>query len=83
MFEGPSSGSPEGGWPAIVFNHGYIPPNVYRTTERYVGYQDGFARNGYVTFKSDYRGHGFSEGEARSAYGTPQEGLRRQGQDPL
>jgi dienelactone hydrolase len=67
----PNGEAPATGWPAIIFNHGYIPPDVYRTTERYVGYQDGFARNGYVTFKSDYRGHGFSEGDARSAYGTP------------
>ncbi len=54
--------SPDNGRPAIIFNHGYIPPEVYRTTERYVAYQDGFARNGYVTFKSDYRGHGFLRG---------------------
>lgn len=67
----PNGDAPADGWPAIIFNHGYIPPEVYRTTERYVAYQDGFARNGYVTFKSDYRGHGLSEGEARSAYGTP------------
>ena len=67
----PNGDAPADGWPAIIFNHGYIPPEVYRTTERYVAYQDGFARNGYVTFKSDYRGHGFSEGEARSSYGTP------------
>ncbi|MCB0072388.1 MAG: alpha/beta fold hydrolase [Caldilineaceae bacterium] len=67
----PNGDAPAGGWPAIIFNHGYIPPEVYRTTERYVAYQDGFARNGYVTFKSDYRGHGFSEGDARSSYGTP------------
>ena len=32
--------SPEGGFPAIVFIHGYIPPSVYRTTERYVAYVD-------------------------------------------
>ena len=29
----PSGTPPKGGWPAIVFNHGYIPPNEYRTTE--------------------------------------------------
>ncbi|MGC9466948.1 MAG: alpha/beta hydrolase family protein [Anaerolineae bacterium] len=53
---------PATGWPLIVFNHGHITPELYRTTERYVAYQDAFARNGYITFKSDYRGHGFSEG---------------------
>lgn len=64
----PSTGS--GPWPAIVFNHGYIPPTQYQTTERYVAYVDGFARNGYVVFKPDYRGHGNSEGEPTGAYGS-------------
>jgi fermentation-respiration switch protein FrsA (DUF1100 family) len=57
--------------PAIVFNHGYIPPDQYRTTERYVAYVEAFARRGYVVFKPDYRGHGFSEGVARGGYGSP------------
>ena len=61
---------PDGGWPVIIFNHGYISPSVYRTTERYVAYQDAFARAGYVTFKSDYRGHGNSEGTASGGYGS-------------
>jgi len=61
---------PAGGWPVIVFNHGYIPPREYRTTERYVAYVDGFARSGYIVFKPDYRGHGNSEGEAIGAYGS-------------
>jgi fermentation-respiration switch protein FrsA (DUF1100 family) len=67
----PNGEPPTTGWPAIVFNHGYIPPEVYRTAERYVAYVDGFARNGYIVFKPDYRGHGFSEGEATGAYGSP------------
>lgn len=67
----PSGTPPPGGWPAIVFNHGYIPPAEYRTTERYVAYQDAFARAGFVTLKSDYRGHGDSEGEARGGYNDP------------
>ena len=57
-------------YPVIVFNHGYIPPDQYQTTERYVAYVDGFARNGYIVFKSDYRGHGNSEGEPEGAYGS-------------
>ncbi|OGM12595.1 peptidase [Candidatus Woesebacteria bacterium RBG_16_39_8b] len=64
----PQAGS--GPWPAIIFNHGYISPSVYRTTEKYVAYQDAFARAGYVTFKSDYRGHGNSEGNASGGYGS-------------
>ena len=66
----PQAEVPIGGFPTIVFNHGYIPPAEYSTTERYVAYQDGLARNGYVTFKSDYRGHGNSEGEPTGAYGS-------------
>lgn len=62
---------PAGGWPAIVFNHGYIPPNVYRTTERYIAYVDSLASNGYIVFRIDYRGHDRSEGRATGAYGHP------------
>lgn len=63
--------TPPTGWPIIIFNHGYIPPDEYRTTERYVDYVDGFARNGYIVFRSDYRGHGNSEGEPSGGYGSP------------
>lgn len=59
---------PINGWPIIIFNHGYIPPTVYRTTERYLAYMDAFARNGYVVIKPDYRGNGFSEGKPEGAY---------------
>lgn len=64
----PLGEQPEGGWPAIVFIHGYIPPNQYQTTERYVSYVDYLARNGFVVFKIDLRGHGESEGMPSGAY---------------
>lgn len=64
----PSGATPKDGYPAIVFVHGYIPPNEYRTTEKYVAYVDYLARNGFVVFKIDLRGHGQSEGEAGGAY---------------
>ena len=67
----PDGEMPEGGWPAIVFNHGYIPPDVYRTTERYIAYVDRLASSGYVVYRIDYRGHDRSEGEANGAYGSP------------
>jgi fermentation-respiration switch protein FrsA (DUF1100 family) len=67
----PNGTPPATGWPTIIFNHGYIPPEQYRTTERYVAYVDGFARNGYVVFRPDYRGHDKSEGNASGGYGSP------------
>jgi uncharacterized protein len=67
----PNGTPPATGWPAIIFNHGYIPPEQYRTTERYVAYMDGFARNSYIVFKPDYRGHDKSEGDAAGGYGSP------------
>jgi uncharacterized protein len=67
----PDGEMPAGGWPGIVFNHGYIPPDVYRTTERYIAYVDQLARSGYIVFRIDYRGHDRSEGEPTGAYGDP------------
>jgi len=67
----PDGEMPPTGWPAIVFNHGYIPPTVYRTTERYIAYVDWLARSGYIVFRIDYRGHDRSEGVARGGYGDP------------
>ena len=67
----PNGKRPETGWPVIIFNHGYIPPTQYRTTERYVNYVDRLASDGYIVFRSDYRGHDQSDGKARGAYGYP------------
>jgi len=66
----PNGIKPVTGWPVIVFNHGYIAPSEYRTTERYIAYTDGFSRNGYIVLRSDYRGHGNSEGQAVGGYGS-------------
>jgi uncharacterized protein len=67
----PYGDPPEGGWPVIVFNHGYIPPTQYRSTERYIAYVNAFAARGYIVFRPDYRGHGDSEGQAGGAYSRP------------
>jgi dipeptidyl aminopeptidase/acylaminoacyl peptidase len=67
----PDGELPAGGWPAIVFNHGYIPPDEYRTTERYIAYVDNLATHGYIVFRIDYRGHDQSEGVASGAYRHP------------
>ncbi len=64
----PIEEKPGGGFPAIIFIHGYIPPNQYQTLSRYTDYIDFLARNGFVVFKVDLRGHGDSEGEPGGAY---------------
>ncbi|MGE5375883.1 MAG: alpha/beta hydrolase family protein [Bacteroidota bacterium] len=68
MMTVPNGPKPPTGWPVVIFNHGYIPPNIYRTTERYVRYLDEIASHGYIVFKSDYRGHDRSEGTPGGAY---------------
>ncbi len=60
---------PEGGYPAIIFIHGYIPPTLYNTEgPQYADYVDYLARNGFVVLKIDLRGHGQSEGEPGGGY---------------
>lgn len=67
----PKGEKPATGFPVVIFNHGYIPPTEYRTTEKYAAYTDAFSRNGYIVLKSDYRGHGNSEGNPEGAYYSP------------
>lgn len=55
-------------YPAVVFVHGYIPPDQYQTNQRYQAYVDGLAESGLVVFKIDLRGHDQSEGEPSGAY---------------
>ena len=64
----PTETPPTNGFPAIVFLHGYIPPDQYQTTQKYEAYVDYLASHGFVVLKIDYRGHGDSEGEASGAY---------------
>lgn len=68
LFTVPNANKPENGFPSIVFLHGYLDSKTYQTTARYVAYQDGFARNGFITFKPDLRGHGKSEGESVNSH---------------
>jgi uncharacterized protein len=64
----PTGTQPNGGWPTIVFIHGYIPPSQYRTQEKYVDYVHYLAKNKFVVFKIDLRGFGDSEGQLGGAY---------------
>ena len=64
----PTDKVPANGFPAIIFNHGYVPPAQYQTTEGYVSYVDYLARNGFIVFKIDFRGNGRSEGDPSGSY---------------
>src|SRR5258708_21532891 len=63
----PNGDVPKGGWPAIIFNHGYITPERYTADGNYIAYVDALARSGFVIFKPDYSGNGKSEGSAGSS----------------
>ncbi len=64
----PHGQMPDNGWPAIIFNHGYIRPNKYKTTAYYKPYIRSLSNAGYVVFMPDYRGHDKSQGEPDSQY---------------
>jgi dipeptidyl aminopeptidase/acylaminoacyl peptidase len=64
----PIDNVPTRGFPAIIFNHGYIPPTQYQTIESYISYVDYLARNGFIVFKIDFRGNGKSEGDPSGSY---------------
>lgn len=64
----PKGTQPSGGWPAVIFIHGYIPPAQYNPFQQYADYVDYIARNGFVVLKIDLRGHAYSEGEAGGGY---------------
>lgn len=57
----PKGSVPQGGFPVIVLNHGYINPSEYKTGTRYVAYVDYFARQGYLVLNPDYRNHDSSD----------------------
>ncbi len=51
----------DGPFPAVVLNHGYIDPAVYRTGQGMPREQDYLARAGFVVLHTDYRGHAGSD----------------------
>ena len=67
----PKGTTPPGGWPAILFNHGYVDPRIYTSTSRYIQFVADLTNAGYIVFKPDYRGNGSSQGTADSPYFSP------------
>lgn len=64
----PDSPKPEGGFPVIILNHGFIEPTLYDTVNSYKSYMDQYSRQGFLVLKPDYRGHDKSAGEPVSAH---------------
>jgi dipeptidyl aminopeptidase/acylaminoacyl peptidase len=67
----PKTAKPVGGYPVIIFNHGYQIPALYTPEGNYIAYMDAIAKAGYIIFKPDYRGNGKSEGQPGSTYYSP------------
>lgn len=53
----PNTKMPEGGYPVVIVNHGYIDPHQYNTVSSYKTTGDYFASQGYLVLKPDYRGN--------------------------
>ncbi len=51
----------KGPFPAVVLNHGYIEPSIYRSGQGLSREQDYLARAGFVVLHTDYRGHAGSD----------------------
>ncbi len=54
--------------PLIIFNKGYVPLDEYKIDKQYMRWIDKLARASFIVFKSDYRGHGRSEGEPEGLF---------------
>ena len=67
----PKGDKPQNGWPVVILNHGYIIPGKYTPDGNYIPYADAFAKNGYIVFKPNFRGHGKSDGVPTSSYYSP------------
>jgi dipeptidyl aminopeptidase/acylaminoacyl peptidase len=57
-----------GPFPVLVFNHGYIDPDIYVTGQGLAREQDWLARRGYVVLHTDYRNHAGSDDDASVDY---------------
>jgi dipeptidyl aminopeptidase/acylaminoacyl peptidase len=71
----PNGIMPESGWPVVIINHGYIPPNQYSTINSYQNTSAYFANQGFLVLKPDYRGHDQSEGEVDIIFSRSQYAL--------
>ena len=71
LLDTPDGSAPSGGWPAIVFNHGYIIPSRYSTTSSYKTWEAALSKAGFVVLKPDYRGNDGSQGDPEGGHFSP------------
>ena len=64
----PKGKIPSGGWPVILFNHGYIPPSAYLTSSSYAVMINPLSAAGYMVFAPDFRGNDNSGGIPAQPY---------------
>jgi uncharacterized membrane protein/fermentation-respiration switch protein FrsA (DUF1100 family) len=57
----PNTEQPQGGFPIVIVDHGYIQPDQYDTVNSYKSETDYFANQGFMVLKPDFRGNGNSE----------------------
>ncbi len=72
LYHLPQGQAPPGGWPLIIVNHGYIPPDQFSTINSYKNTAAFYASNGFAVLKPDYRGHDNSQGQPDMAIGRLQ-----------
>ena len=68
LMDVPTGPRPAGGFPVVLVNHGYIPPQAYSTTDSYHLISDYYAKAGFLVLKPDYRGHAGSPGPAEGPF---------------
>lgn len=71
LLDTPDGTVPAGGWPVIIFNHGYIVPSSYSTTTSYASWAGALAKGGFMVIKPDYRGNGGSQGQPEGGHFSP------------
>ncbi len=71
LLDTPTGTAPAGGWPVIIFNHGYIAPPAYSTTSSYATWASALAKGGFIVIKPDYRGNGTSQGTPEGGHFSP------------
>lgn len=62
----PKATPPEGGYPVLILNHGYIDPAIYTNGRGLKREQDYLVRQGFVIIHPDYRNHAESDDDEES-----------------